>query len=210
LQLYGLFKYVTVSSLPASQRPSIFDFTGRAKWDAWTAAGNTYSTKADAESRYLEIAQSLGWSEGVVLPETTTASQSENIWDSDDDVKEPTKRSGETGGFGSSVSSMARPEDESDASLHGLAISNDLQGLVSLLQEDPDVNLDARDDFVCIQCLSFAYSNICRVTRLYTWQPTAVTCPSYSSCWRRVLIGQSRSPILRLPCNLLTLYAGRR
>ncbi|KAJ7932493.1 ankyrin repeat-containing domain protein [Mycena leptocephala] len=147
LELYGLFKYVTVSSLPASQRPSIFDFTGRAKWDAWTAAGNTYSTKADAEIRYLEIAQSLGWTEGVVLPETTTASQSENIWDSDDDVKEPTKRSGETGGFGSSVSSMARPEDESDASLHGLAISNDLQGLVSLLQEDPDVNLDARDDF---------------------------------------------------------------
>ncbi|KAF7347913.1 hypothetical protein MVEN_01549200 [Mycena venus] len=152
LELYGLFKYVTASSLPASPRPSIFDFTGRAKWDAWTAAGNTYSTKADAERRYLEIAQSLGWTEGAeVVPETTT--KSEDFWDSDEDNDDATKQtkpantSGESGGFGTSVSAMARPEDERDGSLHGLAVSNDIQGLVSLLQEDRNVNLNARDEF---------------------------------------------------------------
>ncbi|KAJ6575014.1 hypothetical protein B0H19DRAFT_934679, partial [Mycena capillaripes] len=148
LQLYGLFKYITVSSVPSSPRPSIFDFTGRAKWDAWTAAGNIYSAKADAESRYLEIARGLGWTEGIVLPETAPESESQDIWDSDDDdVNQPSKSSGETGGFGTSVSSMARPEDESDTSLHGLAISDHLRGLVSLLQEDPNVDLNARDEF---------------------------------------------------------------
>jgi len=147
LELYGLFKYITVSSLPASPRPSIFDFTGRAKWDAWTAAGNSYSTKADAESRYLEIARSLGWTEGLVLPETAESESFKDGWDSDEDVNKPTKSSGETGGFGNSVSSMARPEDQGDTSLHGLAVSNHLQGLVSLLCEDSNVNLDARDEF---------------------------------------------------------------
>ncbi|KAJ6519726.1 ankyrin repeat-containing domain protein [Mycena sanguinolenta] len=141
LELYGLFKYVTVSSLPASPRPSIFDFAGRAKWDAWTAAGNTYTGKLEAESRYLEIARSLGWTESAVLPEGT---KSEDIWDSDSN-----KPRGESSGFGTSVSAMARPEDdnESDTSLHGLAVSNNLQGLVSLLQDQPNVNLDVRDEF---------------------------------------------------------------
>ncbi|KAJ7900246.1 ankyrin repeat-containing domain protein [Mycena olivaceomarginata] len=144
LELYGLFKYITVSPLPASSRPSLFDFAGRAKFDAWTTAGNTYTTKADAESRYLEIARSLGWTEGASLPETT---ESEDIWDSDDDAARPTKNSGESGGFGTSVSAMARPEDQSDDSLHGLAVSNDLQRLVSLLQKEPGINLNAKDEF---------------------------------------------------------------
>ncbi|KAJ6509442.1 acyl CoA binding protein-domain-containing protein [Mycena vitilis] len=146
LELYGLFKYVTVSPLPPSPRPSLFDFTGRAKWDAWTAAGNTYSLKSDAENRYLDIARSLGWTEGIVL--TESAPESEDIWDSDEDEDKPARSGGETGGFGTSVSAMARPEDDSDTSLHGLAISNHVQGLDSLLQTDPNLNLDARDAFV--------------------------------------------------------------
>ncbi|KAF7339545.1 hypothetical protein MSAN_02169000 [Mycena sanguinolenta] len=145
LELYGLFKYITVSSLPASPRPSIFDFTGRAKWDAWTAAGNTYTSKADAESRYLEIARSLGWTESVALAEAT---KSEDIWD-DSDSEKPTKSRGGSSGFGTSVSAMARPEAdlESDNSLHGLVVSNNLQGLVSFLRDQPNVNLDVRDEF---------------------------------------------------------------
>ncbi|KAJ7125673.1 ankyrin repeat-containing domain protein [Mycena crocata] len=145
LELYGLFKYVHGSPLPTTPRPSLFDFTGRAKWDAWTAAGKTQSTKAGAESRYLEIARSLGWTEGAV-PLETARNETENIWDSDDE-NEPTKNRGDSGGFGTSVSAMARPEDEADASIHGLVISNDVQRLVSLLQEDAGVDLNARDAF---------------------------------------------------------------
>ncbi|KAJ7487504.1 ankyrin repeat-containing domain protein [Mycena galericulata] len=146
LELYGLFKYITISPLPTASRPSIFDFTGRAKWDAWAAAGNTYTAKSDAETRYLDIARSLGWSEGVVLADTKP--EADDIWDSDDaDDSKPAKTSGDSGGFGTSVSAMARPEDEHDTSIHGLAVSNDLKGLVSLLQDDPDVDLNARDDY---------------------------------------------------------------
>ncbi|KAJ7706279.1 ankyrin repeat-containing domain protein [Mycena rosella] len=149
LELYGLFKFINLSSVPTAPRPSLFDFTGRAKWDAWSAAGNTYSAKSDAEARYLEIARSLGWTEGIVLPEAADpeAETEEDIWDSDDDGESAPKSSGEPGGFGSSVSSMARPEAEHDTSLHGLVVSNDLQGLVSLLQEEPSVDLNARDSF---------------------------------------------------------------
>ncbi|KAJ7225607.1 acyl CoA binding protein-domain-containing protein [Mycena pura] len=149
LELYGLFKYVTVSPLPTTPRPSIFDFTGRAKWDAWNTAGNTYAVKVDAEKKYLDVARSLGWKEGIAVPEPAPGtSQSQDIWDSDsDEENKASKSSGAAQGFGNSVSSMARPEDEKDNSLHGLVISNDLQGLLALLEQDPNVDLDARDDF---------------------------------------------------------------
>jgi len=101
--------------------------TGRAKWDAWTAAGNTCTTKTDAENRYLEIARSLGWTQGVTQ-----------------ELEGATGSSGESGGFGTSVSAMARPEDDNDTSLHGLAVSNDLQGLKELLEREP--NVDVRDE----------------------------------------------------------------
>ncbi|KAJ7092628.1 ankyrin repeat-containing domain protein [Mycena epipterygia] len=162
LELYGLFKCVTVKvdpgstapTAPTTPRPGIFDFTGRAKWDAWSAASTAYSTKADAENRYLEIARTLGWTESAVLDENADTQKAEDEWDfedddDDDDDKPPTKSRGETGGFGTSVSSMSRPEDEdgNDTSLHGLVVSNNLQGLVSLLQEDSNIDLNARDEF---------------------------------------------------------------
>ncbi|KAJ7630840.1 ankyrin repeat-containing domain protein [Roridomyces roridus] len=125
LELYGLFKFVTVSSLPTSPRPSIFDFTGRAKWDAWAAAGNKYTDKSAAQARYLEIAQSLGWTEGKAV-ESTSENKS-------------------NGGFGVSVSAMERPKDEDDGTLQGLAVSNDLEGLTVLLQKNPDLN--ATDEY---------------------------------------------------------------
>ncbi|KAJ7492713.1 ankyrin repeat-containing domain protein [Mycena latifolia] len=148
LELYGLFKYINVSSVPSTPRPSIFDFTGRAKWDAWSTAGSTYSTKADAEDRYLGIARSLGWTEDIILAETATIeAETEEIWDSDEETDPPTRSRGEPGGFGTSVSSMAQPEEDNDPSVHGLAVSNNLQGLVSLLQGDPSVDVNARDSF---------------------------------------------------------------
>ncbi|KAJ7293485.1 ankyrin repeat-containing domain protein [Mycena rebaudengoi] len=149
LELYSLFKYVNVSPLPDTPRPSIFDFTGRAKWDAWNTAGKTYSDKAQAQSRYLQIARNLGWTEGLV-PETAAAGETEDIWDSDDSDEAPSPSSRSRGGgagFGTSVSSMAPPEDNGDTSIHGLAVSNNLTGLISFLREDPSANLNARDPF---------------------------------------------------------------
>ncbi|KAF8213143.1 acyl CoA binding protein-domain-containing protein [Mycena galopus ATCC 62051] len=160
LELYGLFKYVTVETKPVSPRPSIFDMTGRAKWDAWTAAGNTYTTKTDAESRYLEIARSLGWTQGVTQ-----------------ELEGATGSSGESGGFGTSVSAMARPEDDNDTSLHGLAVSNDLQGLKELLEREP--NVDVRDE-----------SSGCTPLHLAADRGHKA---SLNFCWRKVPTGHSRT-----------------
>ncbi|KAK7064304.1 ankyrin repeat-containing domain protein, partial [Favolaschia claudopus] len=106
LELYGLFKYITVSPLPSTSRPSVFDFTGRAKWDAWTAAGKTYSTKAEAESKYLEIARSFGLGRRR---------------------SDPSSR-------------------DHDSSLHGLAVSNNLPGLVAIVQA-ANLDLNTRDEY---------------------------------------------------------------
>lgn len=81
LKIYGLYKYATVSARPKpGSRPSMFDWTGSAKWDAWDgtlyditlypcnlsssvpqAAGKKYTSNEVVEARYIEIAQLLGW-----------------------------------------------------------------------------------------------------------------------------------------------------
>ena len=44
LMLYALFKIAGGASAPSGARPSSFDPVARAKWDAWTEFGKTYST----------------------------------------------------------------------------------------------------------------------------------------------------------------------
>ena len=49
-----------VFSLPASvntDRPGMFDFKGRAKWDAWETLKGT--TQADAEAEYIKLVEKL-------------------------------------------------------------------------------------------------------------------------------------------------------
>jgi len=139
LELYGLFKYITVSQHPNVSRPSIFDMTGRAKWDAWDAAGKKYSGGTGAESRYLEIARDLGWQPGV----------SSNKSKESDDESDSSSESGGGGssGMGVVVSSMAAPETETDSSTHGLAIAGDADKLETLISLDKDIDLNALDDF---------------------------------------------------------------
>ncbi|KXN83651.1 Acyl-CoA-binding domain-containing protein 2 [Leucoagaricus sp. SymC.cos] len=154
LELYGLFKTVTVGSTPTTSRPSIFDITGRAKWDAWNAAGKKYSDVHEAESRYLEIAKGLGWDE-TQRPLLTKSGKGKgkggsiegeegDIWDSEDDSSAPQKSSG---GLGLSVSTMARTEETSEQTLHGFAVDNDAKGLEDLLAVAPDLNLNELDEF---------------------------------------------------------------
>ncbi|TFK41261.1 hypothetical protein BDQ12DRAFT_432381 [Crucibulum laeve] len=144
LELYGLFKYITVARIPTTSRPSIFDMTGRAKWDAWSAADKKYEKEQDAEIRYLEIARSLGWTEGTA-PTAKPQTQEEEEIDWDDGV--PAKSGTGGGGMGLSVSSMAPPKTEIDKSIHGLAVSNDVPGLTTLLELSPDTDLNALDEF---------------------------------------------------------------
>lgn len=152
-QLYGLYKYVTVSPMPNLSRPSIFDMTGRAKWDAWSTAGKTYSRGEDAQQRYIEIARNLGWTEETVI-ETELEVQradSEDIWD---DESQRARSGGN--GMGGAVSTMASSTKlEADESIHGLAVSNDIPSLTALLDKYPDTDLDGLDEFVSTHmCLS--------------------------------------------------------
>jgi len=149
LELYGLFKFLTTSSAPPTSRPSIFDITGRAKWDAWSSAAKTYRNhSADAEKRYLEIAQSLGWVDGAGVSsekKVEEAQSEEDIWDKDDGQP----RTGAREGLGNAVSLMAAAEvDQNDLeTLHGLALLDNAEKLATYLKDQPIANLNDRDEF---------------------------------------------------------------
>ncbi|KAJ4484817.1 ankyrin [Lentinula edodes] len=144
LELYALFKWLTVSPQPNVSRPSIFDMAGRAKWDAWNATGKQYTNGTDAENRYLEIAHSLGWQPGASISPQPSKTTNDDLWDSDSDSS---KNHEGGGGMGVSVSSMSAPETDSDNTLHGLAITGDVSKLETLVALDPDININALDEF---------------------------------------------------------------
>ncbi|PCH33866.1 ankyrin [Wolfiporia cocos MD-104 SS10] len=138
LELYGLYKYLTVSPTPTTSRPSILDFAGRAKWDAWSNAGQTYGDRAaDAESRYLTIARNLGWNEGKEEDVQTVDFSS---------ISQQSKEYGSGGGLGNSVSTMAMLEEQSGSAISDLAISGDTQQLLSFLGAHHEVDVNETDE----------------------------------------------------------------
>ena len=149
---------------PNTPKPSLFDFAGKAKWDAWNAAGQTYKERpANAEARYLEIAQSLGWVEGKAAePEQQVkemvgehqkggvkdgAEDEDDIWDKDEDIQ-ARKRRGDGGAMGPVSSTMAAPDEENSSALSNLAIAGDVSGLVAYLEANPDADVNAPDENV--------------------------------------------------------------
>jgi len=56
LELYGLYKQVTVGD-NSTARPGMFDFKGKAKWDAWESRKGL--SKEDAEKQYISTVQRL-------------------------------------------------------------------------------------------------------------------------------------------------------
>jgi len=144
LELYGLFKFVTVSHTPNTSRPGLLDFAGRAKWDSWQEQGKKYSTQPDpdgaAQARYVEIAKSLGWKLGV---------------DADDGAYGHNEDSGKISvkgvvtGTGVSVSTMSTPKCGIDDSgtIHGLAIAGDDQTLKRMLETNPSLDINQKDEF---------------------------------------------------------------
>jgi len=139
LELYGLFKFVTVSHTPNTSKPGIFDFTGRAKWDSWQEVGTRYSTQSDpdgaAQARYLEIAKSLGWKPGV------TAGDGSLGHDADGGTK------GVVTGMGVSVSTISVPKQDDLDTIHGLAIAGDVQTLEKMLIAEPSLDLNRKDKY---------------------------------------------------------------
>ncbi|THH18936.1 hypothetical protein EW146_g2138 [Bondarzewia mesenterica] len=143
LKLYGLFKMLTVSPSPNTPRPSFFDMTGRAKWDAWTQVSKEYGGRLDdAEKRYLGIARSLGWKEGTC---------SEEHGRSGDVGNEELGRAQNGGGtgMGVSVSVVAHPtqEEGEEGTLHGLVLKNDVQALSAFLDANSNADINAKDEF---------------------------------------------------------------
>jgi acyl-CoA-binding domain-containing protein 6 len=136
----------------------MFDLTGRAKWDSWDSIGKTYENRtADVEARYIQIARDLGWNgitSGSSVPAQAPQPQDqkeETYEDLDHLPDDPGKgRSGRDGGMGVSVSVMADSSDDGDeeveASLHGHALSGEVESLTALADQGADVN--KLDEFV--------------------------------------------------------------
>ncbi|KAJ3022634.1 acyl-CoA binding domain-containing protein 6 [Thoreauomyces humboldtii] len=70
LEIYALYKVATVGKCDAP-RPGYFEFTAKAKWDAWTAESET--SREEAMRRYVEIARNeAGWTPGAVNANTAS------------------------------------------------------------------------------------------------------------------------------------------
>ncbi|KAI9783511.1 MAG: hypothetical protein M1839_003681 [Geoglossum umbratile] len=60
LQLYALFKQGTQDPpFDEALRPGTFDFTGKAKYNAWKAVVTEGVTPEEAQSRYAELVEKL-------------------------------------------------------------------------------------------------------------------------------------------------------
>ncbi|KAG9013904.1 hypothetical protein FRB94_004284 [Tulasnella sp. JGI-2019a] len=140
LELYALYKYLTVSHTPNTSCPSYFDMTGRAKWQAWEKASKDWAGKSDedVEARYLDIVRGFGWSEGVAAPK------------SDEEGEEADTGRGGLG-MGPTVSQISRPPEDLDApddSLHGVVLANDLEKLKTYLDKDTETfDIDEKDEY---------------------------------------------------------------
>ena len=136
---------LTVAPSPNTSRPSFFDISGRAKWDAWALASKTYEERpSEAEQRYLDIARSLGWEDGA----TTIATA--------DKTEEHPKRSGGGTGMGVSVSVVTPPSPDAEAAsdLHGyaMAMDDDVTAISAFLRDTEGLDVNARDEYVSLTC----------------------------------------------------------
>ncbi|XP_037646390.1 acyl-CoA-binding protein [Sebastes umbrosus] len=62
LQVYSLFKQATVGDTN-TERPGMFDFTGKAKWDAWEKQKG--KSKEDAMNEYVALVKQLKEKDGL-------------------------------------------------------------------------------------------------------------------------------------------------
>ncbi|CAG7846184.1 SubName: Full=Uncharacterized protein {ECO:0000313/EMBL:CCA70070.1} [Serendipita indica DSM 11827] len=156
LELYALYKMVTVSRKPNTPRPSFIDIRGKAKWDAWDKMGKELEDQSleQIQDQYLDRCKSLGWNPSQQANSTIQVSTTNEVdvhdidWDAEYDPKtdEGSRRGGQ--GMGTKVSVLAGDEQETDAkTLHGLAILGDAEKLDTLLQLDPHMDINQKDEY---------------------------------------------------------------
>ncbi|RSH95391.1 hypothetical protein EHS25_000478 [Saitozyma podzolica] len=145
LELYGLFKFVTTGAGPSTGRPGIFDFAGRAKFDAWVTESAKYGADrvGQARERYVALARGVGWT-----GQSLGAIEEDVDLDRLDDEPETGRkeRSGNGTGRGVKVSVMAEGPDERGP-IHDAVIDNDLDLVQSLLRKDKALTR-TRDEMV--------------------------------------------------------------
>ncbi len=145
VQLYALYKYVTMGPKPPISRPSIWDGTDRAKWDAWSSVEGKHGFTApeQAEARYLELCKELGWVPDATPPvpvaQTKKEEEEEIDWDAPDDL---TPRPIAAGGMANAVSVIQQEEEEplDLNTLHGVVLAGDLERLRAMGQGEIDLN----------------------------------------------------------------------
>ncbi|KAI8987965.1 acyl-CoA-binding protein [Mycotypha africana] len=118
LLFYGLFKQATIGDVNI-EKPGLFEFVARAKYDAWEQFKGL--SLREARNRYIEAVENLkvGWSR---------KGEYEYIPSPDDLEKE---------GFGNSVSSMAEEESEETDDIFGYARTNNLEALIKAIEANP-------------------------------------------------------------------------
>lgn len=158
LEIYGLFKRVTVGPTPNGSKPGLFDMKGKAKWGAWENAGKHYQRPGDAESKYIAIAKDLGWNElqpnSIPAPPPTRAKPSgegeeeEDIWD-----ENPAPRQAGAGqGLGVGVSVVSRTDEgatgsEGGSGIHSLILDGDATKLKEFIESNPGLDPNVADEY---------------------------------------------------------------
>ncbi|KAI9476038.1 MAG: acyl-CoA-binding protein [Benjaminiella poitrasii] len=123
LYFYGLFKQATIGDCNI-EKPGLFDFVARAKYDAWQ--GFKGLSFREARNLYIEALENLkvGWSrqgEYEYIP-------------SEEEIKNAEGMAG-----GNAVSSMAFEEEQESEDIFGFARLNDVDRLSNLLKNDTSV-----------------------------------------------------------------------
>lgn len=142
---------MTEGAEPATSRPSLFDITGRAKWDSWKSTGNKHAGReAEAQERYVSIAASCGWVQGETVNEACAQELKKEPSAEELLSRETPKRNSDEAGTGAVVSTVSMEDEgiDDEETLHGLAIVGDPTKMKQFLKDNSDANLNVVDEYV--------------------------------------------------------------
>ncbi|GAA6008817.1 hypothetical protein JCM10207_001734 [Rhodosporidiobolus poonsookiae] len=144
LRLYALFKVASSSPLPPTSRPGIFDFTGRAKWDAWSALGKAGGYEGEegkerARREYEDEARKLGWRDAEARMEGEGAQE----------VQQEVRKEKNEQMVAVSVLGSDFVDEAPLSRLHELSLDGDAAALEAFLdsEEGKIADLDERDAY---------------------------------------------------------------
>ncbi|CED85028.1 FERM/acyl-CoA-binding protein, 3-helical bundle [Phaffia rhodozyma] len=161
LRLYGLFKLSTTHSpVPPTSRPSIWDLSGRSKWDAWEKVGKQYigsgdvldqSAEGRARQEYVQVGISLGFDPSLYKPASVKRDSVDLANLSDSSTPPGSPRGPKRAGMGVKVSTLSSTPAEQLDGQHGhekgaderephrFVIERDIEGLKKWLNDESRV-----------------------------------------------------------------------